>query len=89
MNRIYLEGKKLNVIKFPKRSVYLDAGTPENLLQSGSYVEAIQKTQGIKIACIEEIAFNNQWTQKKHLKQSIKFYGNCEYSNYLKKIIKS
>ena len=50
-------------------------------------MSAIENQQGFKIACIEEIALNNNWINKKKIKDSIKFYGNCEYSTYLKKII--
>ena len=50
-------------------------------------MSAIENRQGFKIACIEEIAFLNKWITKKHVKNSIKFYGNCEYSTYLKKLI--
>ena len=83
LNRIYLDEKKLNVIKFPKRSVYLDAGTPENLLQSGSYVEAIQKTQGIKIACIEEDCYKKGFMSKSNLEKIINKTPKSQHRNYL------
>jgi glucose-1-phosphate thymidylyltransferase len=50
-------------------------------------VSAIENQQGFKIACLEEISFNNKWITKKEIENSINFYGNCQYSNYLKKII--
>ena len=50
-------------------------------------MSSIESLQGFKIACLEEIALNNSWINKKSIKDSIKFYGNCEYSKYLKKII--
>ena len=52
-----------------------------------SFVHAIEQRQGLKIACLEEIAFLNKWIGKKEILNQIKFYGNCEYSNYLKKLI--
>ena len=52
-----------------------------------SFVHAIEQRQGLKIACLEEIAFVNKWIGKKEILNQIKFYGNCEYSNYLKKLI--
>ena len=52
-----------------------------------NFVSAIENRQGIKIACLEEIALKNKWINKKNIEQSIKFYGKCEYSNYLKKLI--
>ena len=47
---------------------------------------ALEDRQGLKIACLEEIAFQNKWISKKEIKKSIKFFGNCSYSDYLKKI---
>ena len=51
-----------------------------------SFVAAIENRQGLKIACLEEIALIKKWINKSHIKAAIKFYGNCEYSEYLKKI---
>ena len=65
---------------------WLDAGSIEDFYKTSSFVEAIENRQGLKIACIEEIAFNNNWKGKKEIKDSINFYGKCDYSNYLKKI---
>ena len=66
---------------------WLDTGSIEDFYKTSAFVSAIENRQGLKIACIEEIAFFNKWIDKKHIKKSIKFYGNCDYSNYLKKII--
>ena len=52
----------------------------------GKIVSAIENRQGLKIACLEEIAFNHKWINKKNLKEAIRFYGNCEYSKYLTKL---
>ena len=49
---------------------------------------SIEERQGLKIACLEEIAFNNNWISKKNLMDRIKFYGKCSYSEYLKNILK-
>tara|TARA_Y100000741_G_C17845128_1_gene392292 strand:- start:73 stop:255 length:183 start_codon:yes stop_codon:yes gene_type:complete len=59
----------------------------ENFYKTSTFVSSIENQQGLKIACLEEIAFNNKWVSKKNIKNSIKFYGNCEYSKYLKKLI--
>ena len=56
--------------------------------KTSAFVQAIEDRQGIKIACIEEIAMGNKWIGKKEINRQIKFYGNCDYSNYLLKIIK-
>jgi len=67
---------------------WLDTGSIEDFYKTSSFVSAIEKRQGLKIACLEEIAYINKWIGKKEILKQIIFYGNCEYSNYLKKIIK-
>ena len=66
---------------------WLDTGSMDDYYKTSAFVSAVENRQGVKIACLEEIAFNNKWTQKKQLKQSIKFYGNCDYSKYLAKLL--
>ena len=66
---------------------WLDSGSIEDFYKTSAFVSAIENRQGFKIACLEEIAVNNKWISKKNIIQAIKFYGNCEYSNYLKKLI--
>ena len=66
---------------------WLDTGSIEDFYNASSFVAAIENRQGLKIACLEEIAFSNGWIGKKNIKSSIKFYGKCNYSNYLKKLI--
>jgi glucose-1-phosphate thymidylyltransferase len=82
--------KKLGELKgdlIGRGSAWLDTGTIGDFYKTSAFVEAIENRQGLKIACIEEIAFNNKWIGKKQIKDSIKFYGNCEYSYYLKKLL--
>ena len=66
---------------------WLDTGSIEDYYKTSNFVSAIENQQGFKIACLEEIALNNKWISKKQIKNAIQFYGNCEYSNYLKKLI--
>ena len=67
--------------------MWLDTGSIEDFHNASSFVSTIEKRQGIKIACLEEIALNNNWISKIEIKTSIKFYGNCDYSNYLKSFL--
>ena len=67
---------------------WLDTGSMEDYYKTSMFVSAVENRQGVKIACLEEIAFNNKWINKKHIKKSIKFYGNCNYSKYLSNLIK-
>jgi len=66
---------------------WLDTGSIEDFYKTSNFVSAIENLQGFKIACLEEISLNNNWINKNKVYEAIKFYGNCEYSKYLKKII--
>jgi len=66
---------------------WLDTGSMDDYYKTSAFVSAVENRQGVKIACLEEIALNNKWINKKHIKKSIKFYGNCDYSKYLSKLI--
>ena len=67
---------------------WLDTGSIEDFYKTSAFVSAIENRQGFKIACIEEIALNNKWINKNQINKAINFYGNCEYSSYLKKLIR-
>ena len=67
---------------------WLDTGSISDYYKTSNFVQAIENRQGLKIACLEEIALLNKWIRQKQVKNQIKFYGNCEYSNYLKNLIK-
>jgi len=66
---------------------WLDTGSMDDFYKTSNFVSAVENRQGLKIACLEEIAFNNNWITKKNIKKSIKFYGNCDYSKYLSKLL--
>ena len=67
---------------------WLDTGSIEDYYKTSAFVQAVENRQGLKIACLEEISLLNKWINKKNILKQIKFYGNCEYSDYLRKIIK-
>jgi glucose-1-phosphate thymidylyltransferase len=85
--RKYLSTKKLNAEHLGRGGAWLDTGSIEDFYKTSLFVSAIENRQGFKIACIEEIAYLNKWIDKKKVHNAIKFYGNCEYSNYLRKVI--
>jgi glucose-1-phosphate thymidylyltransferase len=84
----YKKQKKLNADFIGRGGAWLDTGSIQDFYNTSNFVNTIENRQGFKIACLEEIALANNWIKKKEIINSIKFYGNCEYSNYLKKIIK-
>ena len=86
---IYNKKNKLSAEYIGRGGAWLDTGSIEDYYKTSSFVYAIENRQGLKIACLEEIALLNKWINKKVIRKQIKFYGNCNYSNYLKKIIKS
>lgn len=84
LNRIYLEKGKLNVEKFGRGFAWLDTGTHNSLLKAGQYVQTIEENQGIKIACLEEIAIRMGYLSKDEILENISGYKNNEYYNYIK-----
>jgi len=83
---IYLKKKLLRAEFMGRGSAWLDTGNATNLFNASQYIAAIEERQGLKIACIEEIAYQNKWISKKQILKRINFYGKCNYSDYLKKI---
>ena len=83
----YLKIKKLKVEFMGRGSAWLDTGNAESLFETSQFISNIEKRQGIKIACLEEIALSNKWISRSIVEKQIKFYGNCSYSKYLQKII--
>jgi len=83
----YKSKNRLSADLIGRGGAWLDTGSMDDFYKTSNFVSAIENRQGLKIACIEEIAFNNKWIQKRDLKRSIKFYGNCEYSKYLSKLL--
>ncbi len=82
----YKKIKKLTADLIGRGGAWLDTGSIEDFYKTSSFVSAIENRQGFKIACLEEIALNNRWIKRSNINDAIKFYGNCEYSNYLKKL---
>ena len=83
----YKSNNKLNAEVIGRGGAWLDTGSIEDYYKTIAFVQAVEDRQGLKIACLEEIALLNEWIKKKEVLNSIKFYGNCEYSKYLKKLI--
>lgn len=88
LNEMYLEQGKLNVEMLGRGFAWLDTGTHESLLEAAQFVETIEKRQGYKIACLEEIAFNNGWLSKQELEVLAKPFLKNSYGQYLMQLIK-
>ena len=83
----YKKKHKLSAEFVGRGGAWLDTGSISDYYKTSAFVQAVENRQGFKIACIEEIALLNKWISKKDIIKSIQFYGNCEYSFYLKKLI--
>jgi glucose-1-phosphate thymidylyltransferase len=84
---LYKNKKELSAELIGRGGAWLDTGSIEDFYKTSSFVAAIENRQGLKIACLEEIAYMKKWVGKKQITDAIKFYGNCDYSIYLQKII--
>ena len=84
----YNNKNKLSAEYIGRGGAWLDAGSIKDFYDASSFVSALENRQGLKIACLEEIALSNGWINKKQIKLAIKFYGVCKYSDYLRKLIK-
>ena len=87
LNNIYLKNGELNVELLGRGFAWLDTGTPNSLLQASQYVHTIEENQGIKIACLEEVAYRMGFLSKETLLENISKYKNNEYYNYIIKIL--
>jgi len=86
INKMYLEKNKLDVITLGRGFAWLDAGTIDSLYEASEFVKVIENRQGIKIAAIEEIAFNNGWIGKEELLTLAGQYGKTSYGKHLKNV---
>ncbi len=84
---IYKKKNKLSADFIGRGGAWLDTGSIDDFYKTSAFVQAIENRQGLKIACLEEIAFNKKWIDQKKIFKQINFYGKCEYSNYLRKLL--
>ena len=87
VNNSYLKEKKLKVELFDKNFTWLDSGTHESMLEASNYIHTIEKRTGLKIACIEEIAYKLGYINKSKFEKLINSIGENQYGEYLKKIL--
>ncbi len=86
LNRVYLDKGELNVEVLGRGTAWLDTGSPDALNDASDFVKVIQHRQGLKIACLEEIAFHKKWIDKAQLLEWAEKLGKTEYAVYLKKL---
>ncbi len=88
VNRVYLERKKLKVGVLKRGTAWLDTGTFASLMQAGQFVQVLEERQGLKVGCIEEIAYKNGWINREQLKTEAQKLLKSGYGQYLMNIIK-
>jgi len=87
VNKMYLEAGDLEAIPLGRGFTWKDAGTPESLAEASAFIRMIENHQGLKIACLEEVAFLNGWVEREELERTSESYGNSDYGKYIKKIL--
>ena len=80
---LYIKEKKLNSFLLGRGFTWFDAGTPKRLSRASSFIEQTENFTGLKISCLEEIAFNNKWISKSKLKNIIRYYPVSDYKSYI------
>ena len=88
VNNAFLEDKELNVLTFGRGFAWLDTGTHESLAEASTFVEVIEKRQGLKVACLEEIAFNKGWISAERLREVATPMSKNQYGQYLLSLIR-
>ena len=83
VNNAYLQRGDLQVERFGRGFAWLDTGTHDSLLDASQYVQTIERRQGLKVACLEEIAYGNGWIDRDHLLERAKYFGKTGYGQYL------
>ncbi|AZE70579.1 Glucose-1-phosphate thymidylyltransferase [Pseudomonas synxantha] len=83
VNNAYLTRGDLHVERFGRGFAWLDTGTHDSLLEASTYVQTIEHRQGLKVACLEEIAYENGWIDRDHLLERAKYFGKTGYGQYL------
>jgi len=87
INKVYLEDGKLEVGVLDRGTAWLDTGTFDSLIQAGQFIEVIEKRQGLKIGCIEEIAYRNGWINDEQMQKQADIYAKSGYGSYLKDLV--
>lgn len=88
LNNLYLQEKRMSVVPMRRGNAWLDAGTPESLMESGDFVHIIEKRQGLKLACIEEIAYKRGFINDNQMLSLINEMKDSNYKTYLQKVYK-
>ena len=87
LHRLYLERGRLHVVPFGRGTAWLDTGTHDNLLDAAQFVSVIEQRQGLKIACLEEIAWRRGWIDRAGLEASVALHGRSRYADYLRRLL--
>ncbi len=88
LNQMFLEDNLLDVQLLGRGFAWLDTGTHDSLVEASHFIQTLEKRQGLKVACLEEIAFRKGWVSYEHLEKSSKFYSKGSYGVYLQRIVK-
>lgn len=86
LNQMYLDDGSLNVVTLGRGYAWLDTGTMESLFEASEFVRAVERSQGLSVSAIEEVAYDNGWVSRKELEIAARKYGKSTYGQHLKKV---
>jgi len=89
LNRLYLDGGELTVQRLGRGFAWLDTGTHRSLVEASNFIQAIEERQGLKVACLEEIAWDNGWVDRSRVEAAAASMGKSVYGDYLRFLLKS
>jgi glucose-1-phosphate thymidylyltransferase len=87
LNRVYLDRGDLSVLPLGRGFAWLDTGTHRSLIEASNFVEALEERQGLKIACLEEVAWENGWISDRDLEEIASSMGKSNYADYLRRVL--
>ena len=87
LNRRYLEQGRLQVTLLGRGMAWFDTGTHKSLLEAANFIMAVDERQGLKVACVEEIALHNGWIDREAVEREVSAMGNSEYARYLREVV--
>ena len=87
LNQMYLDDGSLNVVTLGRGYAWLDTGTMESLFEASEFVRVVERSQGLSVSVVEEIAYNNGWISKDELEEAVTRYGKSSYGQHLRKVV--
>ena len=89
LNRLYLDRGELRVRRLGRSLAWLDTGTCQSLIDASNFIAAVEERQGLKVACLEEIAWDNGWIDRAQVERTAHSMGKSAYANYIRFLLEA